>query len=630
MCSKLKLKKSSNFGSINCDLIRHQIQLDLKSEEKNANFLKKIIETDNDIGRNLFTDEKLIELRENLFELKKTHGLILDKMSAVTVEKKNVPIYLFDELAVSLTRFKNVSFGVLSLMERKKRRMESIKAILISQNEPEEEEIEQIQEINIVGQSSAVRQSFQIRRSLSQIPEEIDEEEDCRNYLVDKEFNTEVSIARSSFMPSRRGEEPENNIAQSFIIDNQSGLIKSDVKAIHYQVAKLLSTNNAYLRYPVVENNKKRESLPTMRDPSKKVNVWTILKENIGKDLSRMSMPVYAKEPITLLEKVSEFLEYRHLLKLANNTENSSLRIANILGFFLAWISQSRVRLAASFNSLLGETYEFIDNDDKFIFELANNHPPVVGVYGESNDYKVECSFSIKTNLSLSGLEFETIGDFFITLKKTNERFTVRRPKITVHNFVFGNLYIWLKNDLIVTNEKTKEVASIHFKSKGWSSKHDYEFNGHVFGSDGKPVHTIFGKWDSYLSITDIQTKEYNEIIRMFKDPPKFEFQYYFNAYTINSNHKTVDDIKKYPPTESRLRPDVHAYEYGDFELASFEKNRLEENQRKRRKLNVNQTPYWFTFQMKKNEIVCKYKGGYFETKERGIWSKKICDLYND
>lgn len=45
------------------------------------------------------------------------------------------------------------------------------------------------------------------------------------------------------------------------------------------------------------------------------------------------------------------------------------------------------------------------------------------------------------------------------------------------------------------------------------------------------------------------------------------------------------DKLKeKLPPTDTRLRPDMRAWEHAELELASKEKERLEENQRARRK----------------------------------------------
>jgi hypothetical protein len=54
--------------------------------------------------------------------------------------------------------------------------------------------------------------------------------------------------------------------------------------------------------------------LPSRRDPNTKISFWTILKDLIGKDLTKVSMPVYFNEPISLTQKVAETCEYNELL----------------------------------------------------------------------------------------------------------------------------------------------------------------------------------------------------------------------------------------------------------------------------------------------------------------------------
>lgn len=48
----------------------------------------------------------------------------------------------------------------------------------------------------------------------------------------------------------------------------------------------------------------------------------TILYNNIGKDLSRVSMPVALNEPLSLLQRLSEELEYSDLLDVANHIDD--------------------------------------------------------------------------------------------------------------------------------------------------------------------------------------------------------------------------------------------------------------------------------------------------------------------
>lgn len=41
--------------------------------------------------------------------------------------------------------------------------------------------------------------------------------------------------------------------------------------------------------------------LPYQKDPNSKLNIWQILKDVIGKDISNFSVPVQLNEPISML-----------------------------------------------------------------------------------------------------------------------------------------------------------------------------------------------------------------------------------------------------------------------------------------------------------------------------------------
>jgi len=54
--------------------------------------------------------------------------------------------------------------------------------------------------------------------------------------------------------------------------------------------------------------------LPTPKQHEKSVSLWSILKECVGKDLSRICLPVYFNEPLSVLQKTVEDLEYAELV----------------------------------------------------------------------------------------------------------------------------------------------------------------------------------------------------------------------------------------------------------------------------------------------------------------------------
>lgn len=58
----------------------------------------------------------------------------------------------------------------------------------------------------------------------------------------------------------------------------------------------------------------RRIKLPDPIEKEKGVSLWSIIKDNVGKDLTRVCLPVYFNEPISSLQKCCEDLEYSYLL----------------------------------------------------------------------------------------------------------------------------------------------------------------------------------------------------------------------------------------------------------------------------------------------------------------------------
>lgn len=58
----------------------------------------------------------------------------------------------------------------------------------------------------------------------------------------------------------------------------------------------------------------RRNKLPDPVEKEKGVSLWSIIKDNVGKDLTRVCLPVYFNEPISSLQKCCEDMEYSYLL----------------------------------------------------------------------------------------------------------------------------------------------------------------------------------------------------------------------------------------------------------------------------------------------------------------------------
>jgi hypothetical protein len=45
--------------------------------------------------------------------------------------------------------------------------------------------------------------------------------------------------------------------------------------------------------------------------------MWTIIKDSIGKDITKLSVPVYFNDPTNILQKMANSMEYNNILDFA-------------------------------------------------------------------------------------------------------------------------------------------------------------------------------------------------------------------------------------------------------------------------------------------------------------------------
>lgn len=67
----------------------------------------------------------------------------------------------------------------------------------------------------------------------------------------------------------------------------------------------------------------------------------------------------------------------------------------------------------------------------------------------------------------------DQLGDTIITLKRTGERFEVSRPRLSVHNLIMGELFVWTEGKASCRNVSNGYQASLELPSIGFLKKRD-------------------------------------------------------------------------------------------------------------------------------------------------------------
>lgn len=124
--------------------------------------------------------------------------------------------------------------------------------------------------------------------------------------------------------------------------------------------------------------------------PNYPLNLWSIMKNCIGKDLSKIPMPVNFNEPLSMLQRLTEDYEYTELLDKAAECTDPCEQLAYVAAFTISSYSTTSNRTGKPFNPLLGETYECDRTDDlgwRYISEQVSHHPPMAAIHCEGKGW---------------------------------------------------------------------------------------------------------------------------------------------------------------------------------------------------------------------------------------------------
>uniref|UniRef100_A0AAR2LB07 Oxysterol-binding protein n=1 Tax=Pygocentrus nattereri TaxID=42514 RepID=A0AAR2LB07_PYGNA len=335
-----------------------------------------------------------------------------------------------------------------------------------------------------------------------------------------------------------------------------------------------------------VFRNGRRTCLPAPSPDTSNINLWNILRNNIGKDLSKVSMPVELNEPLNTLQHMCEELEYTELLDKAAETDDPYERMALVAAFAVSAYSSTYYRAGSKpFNPILGETYECIREDKGFCFfsEQVSHHPPVSACHCESKNFTFWQDVRWKNKFWGKSMEILPIGTVNVMLPSYGDHYEWNKVTTCVHNILSGRRWIEHYGEITIRNTKTSTcICKLTFiKGNYWSSNVN-EVQGFVMDQEGKVVHRLFGKWHEGLYCGVPPSAKC--IWRPGSMPTDYELYYGFTRFAIELNEFCPEMTELLPPTDARFRPDQRYLEEGKVELAAAEKQRIEELQRARRK----------------------------------------------
>ncbi|KAL8482066.1 hypothetical protein ACS0TY_028275 [Phlomoides rotata] len=190
---------------------------------------------------------------------------------------------------------------------------------------------------------------------------------------------------------------------------------------------------------------KRRKKLPDPVEKEKGVSLWSMIKDNIGKDLTKVCLPVYFNEPLSSLQKCFEDVEYSYLLDRAyewGKKGNSLMRILNVAAFAVSGYASTEGRHCKPFNPLLGETYEadYPDKGVKFFSEKVSHHPTIVACHCDGTGWKFYGDSNLKSKFWGRSIQLEPVGILTVEFDD-GEVFQWSKVTTSIYNLILGKLY---------------------------------------------------------------------------------------------------------------------------------------------------------------------------------------------
>ena len=349
---------------------------------------------------------------------------------------------------------------------------------------------------------------------------------------------------------------------------------------------KFLSYNEKDFQNDLYNFDKRKKYKKTITYPQ------NIVKEMITAMTQNKPAPVYFNEPLSMCQRQCEKFYYLSLLnKACQETKNKALQLAYISAFIIGELFLSINRNLKPFNPIIGETYEYFDNENNFRYysEQVSHNPQITAFIGETPDFALYGDTKNTTSFRIlkGAMELSFMNKVHLHIKSTNDHFVYNRPSIMVKGFLKPPLHNDYSGTTIIENESFPEYkAEIKFIEESWTNSVLGLIEGKIYNEDNT-IYLIKGNWNENIYLIDENDKD-NKIDLLNIDSNQeylkngIEGNYELPSICYNLNYMDENLEKTLPENDSRFRKDMRLLEEADdTKEAQIYKEKYEEKQRK-------------------------------------------------
>ena len=438
--------------------------------------------------------------------------------------------------------------------------------------------------------------------------------------IVDNETVDNENSSDEEEILDKKNEENHNNIENNIVSNNENINNENINNNCQY---KFLSFNKTDFKNSLYDHDKRIKYNKIIMYPQ------NIVKEMIQSMTQNKPAPVYFNEPLSMGQRQCEKFHYLSLLnKVSQENNNKSLQLGYISAFLIGEIFLSLNRNLKPFNSIIGETYEYFDNENSFRYysEQVSHKPQITAFIGETPDFALYGDTNNSTSFKIlkGAMELSFKNKIHLYIKTTKDHFVYNRPNILIKGFLKPPLHNDYSGTSIIENELFPEhKAEIKFVEESWTNSTLGLFEGKITCGD-EVKYLIKGNWKNNIHLIDINDNN-NRIDLLTIDQNQdylkngMEGAYNLPIFSYNLNYIDNSLETNLPGNDSRFRKDIrYLEECEDTKEAQLYKEKYEEKQRK--ELN-NENHKILFFDEKINEEDEKYyipNGKYWEMKKSG------------
>jgi len=299
-------------------------------------------------------------------------------------------------------------------------------------------------------------------------------------------------------------------------------------------------------------------------------------------DLSSMTAPPFILSPTSLTEFPAYWGERPELFADIAQGRDEQERAERVLRWFICTLKgqyTTRNEKMGSekkpLNPVLGEQFFGVwpnvngRGDTHLIVEQVSHHPPITAYHLENKQAGVALSghSGQKTSFSSGSIIVKQNGHATLTIALPNgkkENYLITLPKLQIQGLIWGSPYIELADSTAISSD-TGYVATIDYKGKGWVSGKAHSYKA-TLTHNGKSVKSYEGTWTGIGKVH--KTEEV------------------FTDSTVPKTEVSVKPIEEQGEWESRRlwSKVANGIRTGDYDAASRDKSRIENEQRQMRK----------------------------------------------